>query len=123
MISGRTAIRWIQRLGLQYSEVRKGMFVDGHERPDVLEYRTIFLKRMADLEVQMPSLSMDIETWPVGEPISLVIHDESTFAAHDGQKNLWLQDGQQPLRKKGAGRSIHSAKSCLMLGVAYHLVI
>ena len=103
VISGKTAIRWMQRLGLQYSEARKGMFVDGHERPDILEYRTIFLKRMADLEVQMPIFTrkeMEIETWPVGDPIILVTHDESTFAPHDGQKNLRLQDGQQPLRKK-----------------------
>ena len=79
VISGKTAIRWMQRLGLQYSEARKGMFVDGHERPDVLEYRTIFFKRMADLEVQVPISSgkeMEIDNWPVGEPIILVTHDE-----------------------------------------------
>ena len=50
---------------------------------------------------------MESEIWPARDAIILVTHDESTFAAHDVQKKLWLPDGEQPLRKKGAGRSIH----------------
>lgn len=75
----------------------------GHDRLDVLGNRTIFLKRMVGFELQMPISSekeMEIETWSVREPIIHVTHDESTFAAHDGQKNLWLKDGHQSLRKK-----------------------
>ena len=47
---------------------------------------------------------MESEIWPARYAIILVTHDESTFAAHD---ELWIPDSEQPLRKKGAGRSIH----------------
>lgn len=48
----------------------------------------------------------EIESWPVRVPINLVTDNESTFAADDGQTNLWQQDGHKPLRKKRGGRSI-----------------
>nr|CCA21923.1 predicted protein putative [Albugo laibachii Nc14] len=46
--------------------------------------------------------------WPkeVVRPLILVTHDESTFSAHDGLKRLWMPIGEQPLRKKGQGRSV-----------------
>ena len=39
-ISERTARRWLHRLGFECKEYRKGTYTDGHERPDVVEYRT-----------------------------------------------------------------------------------
>ncbi|CCI10948.1 unnamed protein product [Albugo candida] len=86
------------------------MYVDGHERTDVVAYRTQFLERMKIYEPFMPQFvgpEMESEIWPARDAIILVTHDESTFAAHVGQKKLWFPDGEQPLRKKGAGRSIH----------------
>jgi len=35
-----------------------------------------------------------------------VTHDESCCHAHDGKKTMWLQVGEQLLRKKGDGKSI-----------------
>ena len=37
----------------------------------------------------------------------LVTHDETTFQSNDGQKSGWRPKNEQPLRKKGQGRSIH----------------
>jgi len=37
---------WLHRLGYRNLEVRKGLYVDGHERPDVIEARGRFLARM-----------------------------------------------------------------------------
>jgi hypothetical protein len=37
-ISERTATRWLERMGWVYKRDKKG-FCDGHERPDVVEYR------------------------------------------------------------------------------------
>jgi hypothetical protein len=47
-ISGKivesTAQRWLRfKLGYQCKEAKKGMYVDGHERPDVIEERKVFL--------------------------------------------------------------------------------
>jgi len=34
-------------------------------------------------------------------------HDECCFHANDEARSLWLQEGEQPLRRKGCGRLIH----------------
>ena len=118
-ISERTATRWLHSLDIKYRIVTKGIYIDGHEREDVIAYRQHFLERMADLKAWIPTIVGKEEvdgnnefiaiTWsPDGiRPFILVTHDESTFAAHDGLKRLWLPDGKQPLRKKGQGRFIH----------------
>ena len=36
-ICERTAINWLCKLGYQCKDVRKGICIDGHERPDVIE--------------------------------------------------------------------------------------
>ena len=42
-IRSRTARKWLNRLGYKWKEVQKGVFFDGHEREDVVEYRETFL--------------------------------------------------------------------------------
>ena len=32
--------------------------------------------------------------------------DESTFNANDGKRQLWMKDGQQPLRPKARGKDL-----------------
>lgn len=74
-----------------FPESANEMFVDDYELPDVMKYRNIFRKCIADLEVKMHILSgrkMEFETWQVGEPIVLVTYDERTFAAHDAEESL-----------------------------------
>ena len=45
-VSERTANRWLLRLGWVYGRNKKG-YCDGHERPDVVEYREkVFCPRM-----------------------------------------------------------------------------
>jgi hypothetical protein len=43
VISERTARNWLHKLGYSCMEVRKGLYHDGHERPDVIEAQTKFL--------------------------------------------------------------------------------
>lgn len=45
-ISDATAIRWLTKLGFKLSRVQKGVYVDGHERPDVVESRQVFIDYM-----------------------------------------------------------------------------
>jgi hypothetical protein len=49
-ISERTARNWLHKLGYSCMEVRKGLYHDGHERPDVVKARTKFLQEMAKYE-------------------------------------------------------------------------
>jgi len=46
-ISERTARNWLNRLGFEWKDVRKGVYVDGHEREEVVHYRQeVFLPEM-----------------------------------------------------------------------------
>ena len=38
-ISETTAVRWLKKLGFKLSRVQKGVYVDGHERVDVVDAR------------------------------------------------------------------------------------
>ena len=44
-VSVTTALRWLHNLGFQVIKKKKGTYVDGHEREDVIEYRQKFLKK------------------------------------------------------------------------------
>ena len=45
-VSIETARKWLHHLGFQVLTVSKGIFIDGHERDDVVEARKIFLRKM-----------------------------------------------------------------------------
>ena len=44
-ISERTMMRWLQSLNISYRKVAMGIYIDGHEREDGIEYRQKFLAR------------------------------------------------------------------------------
>ena len=96
VIKPRTACIWLNKLGYQYTDIKKRVFLNGHERPDVIEYRAQFLK---ELEAFGPYLvefrndgSMEEKAYPSDcavngpnkRPVILITHDESTFSANDG---------------------------------------
>ena len=41
-----TTLRWLHNLGFDVIKKKKGTYVDGHEREDVVEYRKKFLRKM-----------------------------------------------------------------------------
>lgn len=49
-ISMRTAERWLRKLGYSRHAVKKGVYVDGHERPDVRLARDKFLRSIEELQ-------------------------------------------------------------------------
>lgn len=113
LICERTAIRWLHHLGMDYLKYAKGLYIDGHERPDVIQYRDAFLQRMAEHEkffFRYCGDDMNTITAPILQPDQrpriLVTHDESCFSSHDGKATIWLDANDRPLRPKGQGRSI-----------------
>jgi hypothetical protein len=53
-LSERMARRWLLTLGWRRMRVKKGVYMDGHERPDVIKYRNnVFLPLMASFERHM----------------------------------------------------------------------
>jgi len=63
-ISEHCARRWLVKLGYELKEVRKGMYVDGHEREDVVEYRNKFLAAVAKNERSAgPTTGVNVSIW------------------------------------------------------------
>ena len=112
-ISPRTSQRWLNILGLRFGKFMKGLYNDGHEREDVVCYRTDFLHRMSTYEKRMIQYEgdfMEKEIFPVLEeglrPLVLVTHDESCFGSNDGRSYCWLDEDNKQIRPKGNGRSV-----------------
>jgi len=106
-ICKKTAQRWLKQMGWRYGKMSNGMYLDGHEREDVVEYRTWFLAEYKKLEGRMRRYDRDgnIDKLPElqeGErAIREVTHDESTFYANDRRKQgYWHSDEvKKPVRK------------------------
>src|SRR5947209_9174009 len=58
-ITVKTSRVWLKKIGLVPQSRKKGIYFDGHEREDVLEYRAIFLEEMKELEQFMPTFVGD----------------------------------------------------------------
>ena len=49
VITSRTARNWLKKLGYSWKDITKDVFVDGHERDDVVRYRKDFLDTIDSL--------------------------------------------------------------------------
>jgi hypothetical protein len=112
----RTARRWLHKLSWRYTQKKKGMYIDGHEREDVIEYRTKFVERWKEYEKRFIIYDNDgkVLSTPTGFPVPqrafrliLVTHDESTFYKNDRRRMHWVHEHGKPVaEKKGEGQSI-----------------
>ncbi|KAJ7149711.1 hypothetical protein C8R46DRAFT_857159, partial [Mycena filopes] len=120
-ISVQTARRWLKQLDWRYGRRKNGMYVDGHEREDVVAYRAAFVKRwLEQYEPRMVVYDNDgkviknpegyvLQGKFKGQPfrIILVTHDESTFYANDRRKVGWFAKSEKGKPEaKGEGESI-----------------
>lgn len=115
-ITERTALRYMRQLGFKFKTYRQGLqYTDGHERPDVIEYRKKYLNMIKALEVthEPPPLCEDgVPSWHSGKDtaakkVVFIYHDETIFHANDAPSRGWHDDqGSRELRPKGKGRGI-----------------
>ena len=95
-ISLETTRLWLHHLGFEVLTVRKGIFIDGHEQPDVIDARKLFLRKMtkigflhlsnAPTEGAMRALpDVDAPTSERRSKTVLFFHDESTFMSNEDQ--------------------------------------
>ena len=96
----------------------KGLYFDGHDRPDVQDYRqNVFLPKMEEHVKRLVQYVVgNVEEEDISEPenyverrLVLCAHDEMTAQANDGKAKSWVLDNQHMLRKKGVGRGIHQS--------------
>ncbi|EIN06656.1 hypothetical protein PUNSTDRAFT_72602 [Punctularia strigosozonata HHB-11173 SS5] len=112
-ICERTAQNWLRKLGYTCKDVKKGLYFDGHERPDVVAARTEFLAEMERYERLMTRYDgPDLESIPPklnpGEKEHVwIAQDETIFHTNEYRRRMWLKADQQPIKKKGNGRAIH----------------
>nr|GAT48525.1 predicted protein [Mycena chlorophos] len=110
-VSERTCQRSLHTLGYRFHEAKKGMYVDGHERADVVHYRnTHYLPRLQELQRRAYAYADGQEcegAFPVpGRRVILWYHDESIFYAHDRRRKTWYhKDAPSVPYKKGDGAS------------------
>ena len=44
-VSVQTAVRWLHSLGFEKLSSKKGIYINGHERQDVVDYRKLYLRK------------------------------------------------------------------------------
>jgi hypothetical protein len=91
-ISIKQCRKWLTEQGFKYSEHKKSLYFDGHERPDVVDDRqmrfvpeiNLFKKRLAEYVVG--DVSKLVQKTPdnfVERTLVLLSHDEMTCQAND----------------------------------------
>lgn len=112
-ISPRTARTWLHKLGFDVRETKRALYIDGHERADVVLARIEYLESMRKYRWRMvhnePSDAEKIlfATLPKEKrPLIIIYQDESTFHANDDQRTQWCDDTMRTLRHKSIGRGI-----------------
>lgn len=117
-VSISTARRWMRREGFRFLSYKKGLYYDGHDRDDVVDYRQkSFLPEMERHKRRLVQYIVgSVEHEHLYQPdnyverrLVLCAHDEMTAQAHDGKAKSWVLDDQHALRKKGVGRGIHQS--------------
>lgn len=102
-------------MGWRYGEPKKGMYKDGHEDPEVVDYRRQFCERWEGYAKRMAIFDNDGNkiSDPMGidfangmYPLIHVTHDESTFHANDRRRKQWNHSDAVVLQPKGEGQSI-----------------
>ena len=89
-INVATAVRWLHILGYLKQRQKQGIYYDGHERADVVQYRNIFLKQIFEYEKLMSryegeNMDQILPDLAEGEKEHiLVMHDECIFYSNDG---------------------------------------
>lgn len=116
-ISLSTARRWLHREGFHYISHKKGLYYDGYDHKDVLDYRQnnflpamkAYEKRLVRYAVGNVDERVPLDLAEGEHPLVLVAHDEMTAQANDARTKSWVFEDQHVLRKKGVGRGIHKS--------------
>ena len=110
--------RWLHHLGFEVITPRRGIYYDGHEREDVVEYRKEYLRKMvkigfihftnAPTESAKLAIPTDIDPPTLEKRSKTVVffHDESTFNANDDQNLKWGVKGEKIIKPKSKGAGI-----------------
>lgn len=111
-ISLDTARRWMHIVGFRPCKLRKHYYTDGHNREDVLAYRTTFLETFEKRFTMYEGENMETVVPPTEENLAgdkeviFITHDETTFYANDCNTSMWMEGAKQKIRPKSVGTSL-----------------
>jgi hypothetical protein len=115
-ISESTAHAWLHRLGFVVANHKKGVYFDGHERPDVVLSRILYLVEKKEYDKRllhtMPTEAQKaaFRLLPKDErPIVELSHDECCFNSNEDVSRTWAEEKNQSSCKsksKGAGMMV-----------------
>jgi hypothetical protein len=107
--------QWLHKMNWWYGKATKGMYIDTHERADVVKYHKGFLACMGEYSKRMTTYDRDgnILSRPTGiniaagiYPLIEITQDESTFTMYDRHRTKWDHaDAKQP-EEKNEGPSL-----------------
>ena len=114
LVSLRTAIRWLCHLGFKPRSHKKGVYIDGHEREDVVKHKVEYLKTMEELRKTHkppPQCSdeeprMRVEEDEEKKTLVVLYHDKSIYNTNEGQSWMWAEDDHPALLPKTKGSGI-----------------
>jgi hypothetical protein len=122
-LDSSTARRYLKKHGFSWKDLSKGLYKDGHEREDVVDYReNKYLPFMSELKPKMVEFSIEPGAQgqpplvhahvpdtirPEERPIVPTYQDESTYHSNEGQNKGWVTEDWYPLRPKGEGAGIN----------------
>jgi hypothetical protein len=89
VVSESTARAYLHRLGFVVSDTKQGIVIELHERGDVVQARSEYVKRI-QAELQSGAV--------------LVFQDESCFNSNDCARWVWAQEGSVCAKTKGKDR-------------------
>ena len=114
-----TATERLHHLGFEVWSPRKGIFIDGHEQDDVVEYRKQFLRKMVKIgfvhstnaptdSSAQAAIPADIDPPTLDKCNKTVVffHDESTFMSNEDQALQWGLKGEKIMKPKIKGAGI-----------------
>ncbi|KAF4685094.1 hypothetical protein FOZ60_006864 [Perkinsus olseni] len=106
--SERTICRWLHYLGFELLTVKKTLYVDGHERPDVVADRMRLGKELEEVGDRL--LTIDDDTLEIMDnPHAthvLISQDEKIHHSNDKQKRYWSDKSFTVLPSKPLGRTV-----------------
>ncbi|KIJ51597.1 hypothetical protein M422DRAFT_243892 [Sphaerobolus stellatus SS14] len=95
-ITVHTAQNWLHKLEWQYGKQLNGMYIDEHEREDVITYRMKFLQRMKEYMRCMATYDNDGN-----------LFNPQGFQVEGGRKTAWTHSSDKAVpQPKGEGQSL-----------------
>jgi hypothetical protein len=88
---------------------KKGIYKDGHERPDTVAYRRLYIAALSSFKSREQTYIGDRLAIPVPPEetataeVVRVYHDECIYASHEGAIQCWVVEGTDGKYKKLRG--------------------